>query len=348
MKTILTAVGNSMLNKKISQMEDYNVLTKDISNDEELIEWLERCKNIDVLFLHSNIIKHYKIDEFIKIIRKLQENIIIIFFPDKNAKINIKEDEHLKIYTNLEMDWKVLEDILKKTIKKDNEKCNSKIITISGASGVGKSTFCTFFAKNVQNTKTLLIDFDLDENQIRTILKIKKQPKFIDDIKSLIINVDKNLDVLCHLDTVFSNKEEINFIKIQEMFNQLKEEYNSIIIDTSSKLENEYTKRIFYNSDDVIFLLEPNILGVKKSKNMLEVFENDWKLDSSKIKLVLNKTNIYQISEAILEELFPNMKLLGSIKYKDCYNLMINKNINKREIKKEYEKIYKRIYTNFK
>ncbi len=108
-------------------------------------------------------------------------------------------------------------------------------------------------------------------------------------------------------------------------------------------MENEYTKRIFYNSDEIIFLLEPNILGVKKSKNMLEVLENDWRIQDSKLKLILNKTNIYQISDTIIEELFPNIKLLGRMKYNDAYNLMINKNVDKKEIKKEYEKMYKKI-----
>lgn len=213
--------------------------------------------------------------------------------------------------------------------------------------GFGKSAFSTFLAKNVEdrNMKILLIDFDLEESQIRTLLKIKKQPQYTNNIRDLAINVTKNFDVLCHMDYLFSNKDEINYIKIQEIINQLKEEYNFIIIDTSSKLENEYTKRIFYNSNEILFLLEPNILGVKKSKNMLEVLENDWKIASSKIKIILNKSNMYQISDAILEELFPEIKFIGKMKYMDSYNLMINKSVYKREIKREYEKIYRKIYS---
>lgn len=207
----------------------------------------------------------------------------------------------------------------------------------------GKSTFSTFFAKNVENKKTLLLDFDLEESQIRTILKIKKQPQYKNNIKNMIINISKNLDVLCHLDLGFSNKNELDFLKVQEILNSLKNEYELIIIDTSSKLENEYTKRIFYHSDVIIFLLEPNILGIKKSKNMLEIFENDWKISSEKIKIILNKTNIYQISDEIIKELFPDIKILGKMKYNDAYNLMINKNIDKKEIKKEYEKICKKM-----
>lgn len=209
----------------------------------------------------------------------------------------------------------------------------------------GKSTFSTFFAKSVENEnqKTLLIDFDFTQNQSKLLFKVKRNPEYDGNIEKLVININKNLDILCNLDLVFNEPNMANFIKLQEMLNNVKQNYNLIIIDTSSNLQNEYTKRIFYNSDDIIFLLEPNILGVKKSKDLLEIIENDFKVDNSKIRIVLNKTNIYQISDNIIEELFPDIKLLGKIKYHDAYNLMINKNIHKKEIKKEYEKIYRNL-----
>lgn len=136
MKKVLTAIGNPMLNNKIRKMQEYNILTNDISNDEELIEWLAREKEIDVLFLCSNIIKHYKIDEFLTIIRKVQKNITIIFFKVEDIKINIKEDDKLNIYTSLELDFNALRKILQKETCANIEKHNSKIIAISGASGV--------------------------------------------------------------------------------------------------------------------------------------------------------------------------------------------------------------------
>ncbi len=344
MKKIITAVGNPMLNCKIKEIKDYQVVTEDIKTDEELIEWLERVGEIHILFLGSNIIRNYEIDEFIQIIKKIQKNLLIFFFKEENIETSIQEDDGLQIYTTLDLDLKILEKMLQKALQKDIKKYTSKTIAISGANGVGKSTFSTFLAQNVekQNIKTLLIDFDLEENQVRTLLKIKKQPQYIDNIKDLILKINKNLDVLCHLDLIFS--DEIDFLRFQSIMNRLKEEYNLILIDTSSRFENEYTKRIFYNSDKVIFLLEPNILGIKKAKNMLEVFQEDWKIANEKINLLLNKTNIYQISDTIIEELFPDFKLLGKMKYMDSYNLMINRNVDKKEIRKEYERICKKLF----
>ena len=344
MKKTITAIGNFNLNRELKKLKDCNLVTNDISDDEELIECLEREKEIDMLFVSSNIIKHYGIDEFLKIIRKLQTDIKIYFFKAKDVECKIKEDENFKVFTSFEIDFNILKKDFEEEMIKNNKNDNSQIIAISGASGVGKSVFSTFFAKTVENgnKKILLIDFDLEQNQLRTILKIKKNPKY-NEINELIINVNNNLDILCHLDLIFENNTQMDSFKIQEILKTLRNEYDLIIIDTSSNLENEYTKRIFYNCDNIIFLVEPNIIGVKKAKTMLEVIENDWKVQDFKIKLVLNKTNIYQISDSIIEELFSNLKLIGKIQYRDSYNLMINTTIRKREIQKEYEKIYKKI-----
>ena len=135
-KKVLTAIGNSTLNKKIKKLDDYQILTKDIPNDEELIEWLEREENVEFLFLCSNVIHKYQVDEFIKMIRKLQPDIIIFFFKGENIESSVKEDDNLKIYTGLEVEWKFFEKILQKGIRKNIRKCTSKVVAISGASGV--------------------------------------------------------------------------------------------------------------------------------------------------------------------------------------------------------------------
>lgn len=342
MKKILTAIGNSTLNDKIKTIEGNEVLTEDITNDEELLEVLEREEIVEILFLCKNIINHYTTNEFIELIRKIHHNIFIVLFNGNQKKEKIEEDETLKLYDSMDLDLNTFDKIFQKKNVTNIQKYTSKVISISGANGIGKSTFSTFLAKNVENkdVKILLIDFNLDENHIKTILKLRKTPIYTGNIKSLIVPIHKNLDMLCDLKLVFSNEQEVNFFAVQKMIAEFKEEYNLIIIDTSSKIENDYTKRIFYNSEKVIFLVEPNILGIKKAKDMLEVIENDWRISTEKIKIVLNKTTLYEISESIIQELFSDIKIIGKMKYHDSYNLMINKDIHKKEIKKEYEKIY--------
>ena len=342
-RNVVTAIGHSQLNDKLKKIKDFNIVSDDLSTDEEVIELLEREKNIQFLIIFSKIIVHYKIDEFIEIVKKLQDEIYIIFFKEPDLKNDFLDSENIKIYSNTDIDLEELERSLQQELKKEIKKYSARIIGITGGAGVGKSTFSTVFAKNVENKKVLLIDFDLEENNVRTILKIRKKPKDSCDVKEKIINVTKNLDVLCHLDLHFKIKEQITFFQIQEMINELKNNYDLIIFDTSSRLNQEYTRKLLYNCDEILFLIEPNILGIKKAKNMLEVFENDWRISNEKIKLVSNKAGIYQIDKNIIEELFSPIKVIGKVEYNDVYNLLINKNIQKREIKKEYQKIYSKI-----
>lgn len=347
MKKVLTAIGNNKLNENLKEYKNCEVLCDDIDNEEKFLEILER-KQIDILFISSRIIQEYSIDELFKIIVNMQQEIFIVFFNVDNIEFKADKTQNIKVFEDFEIEKEEIEKILNREEAVEENKC--KIISIFGARGVGKSTFSTFLAKNVDKgkTKTLLIDFDIYENSIRTILKIRKHPKFTGEIKDLIITKEKNFDALCDLDLYFSNREKIDFFKVHEILSNLKKEYDLIIIDTSSNFQNEYTKRIFYNSDDVIFLVEPNILGIKKAKDILEVLENDWKVNDSKIKMIINKSNIYQISESIIEEIFPSLKIYGKIKYNDAYNLMINRSVDKKEIVKEYVKIGEKVVGRFK
>lgn len=342
LKKIITAIGNSSLNEELRQNEKCNILCKDIETDEKLLEFLEK-EDVDILFLSSQIICDYNVEELFKIILNMYPELQIVFFNVNKSNFENVKNKKIKVYEDIEISKFELEEILEYEEEKNQHDC--KIISVFGARGIGKSTFSTFFAKNVDksNAKILLVDFDLFESSIKTILKIKKIPKFTGQIKDLVITKEKNFDVLCDLNLYFNDKEKIDFFKVHQILGELKKEYDLIIIDTSSNFQNEYTKRIIYNSQDVIFLIEPNILGLKKAKNILEVLEYDWKIDNSKIKIVINKSNIYQISESIIEEIFPRLKIIGKIKYNDAYNLMINRSVDKKEIVKEYEKIGEKV-----
>lgn len=118
MRNVLTAIGNPMLNNKFKNIEDYKILADDIETDEELIEYLERVGEVNILFLCSKIIQHYPVDEFIDIIKKIQEDMLIIFFKGENIESSVKEEERLKIYNTLDLDLKIFEKILQKAFQK--------------------------------------------------------------------------------------------------------------------------------------------------------------------------------------------------------------------------------------
>ena len=293
---------------------------------EELIEKINEKNKIK---------KEIEINEEIKQLKK-----IILEKNKKNINIKIIKNK--------------LNNIIKKINKNKNkkerkEKTNKKIISVIGTGGVGKSSFCTIFAKLFNNKKILIIDFDILNSSINSIFGIKKKRtknnniKFNNDIKKLIVKVDKNIEMLCATKILVDEKHK----RIKEEFSnvllELRSKYDLIIIDNSSECFFEYTKEILNKSDTIFFLVEPNVIELKKSRNLLDIYINKWKIKKEKINIIFNKININSIDDKILKTIFSDFKILGKINININYNLIINRNfkfINKK-IKKDYLKIIK-------
>ena len=328
-----------ILKEKNEEIKNY-LISKGIFNiffnNEITIEEL-----IKIINQKNNIKKEIEINEEIKQLKK-------IILEKNNKKINLKifnNDKIKKIKNNLN-------NYIKNKNKKTNEKENNKkIISVVGTGGVGKSSFCTIFAKTIKNKKILIIDFDILNSSINSILGTKKYPKKFKEnnikigVDKLIIRIDKNIDILCA--TKFLVDED--YKKIKEEFsstlNNLKDKYDLIIIDNSSECFFEYTKEILKKSDLILFLVEPNITELKKSRNLLDIYINKWKIKKEKINIIFNKTNINSIDDKILKTLFSDFKILGKIKININHNLIINKNIKiiNKKIKNDYLKIIKNL-----
>ena len=291
---------------------------------EELIEKINEKNKIK---------KEMEINEEIKQLKK-----IILEKNKKNTNIKIIKNKLNNIIKKINKNKKV-----------KKEKINKKIISVIGTGGVGKSSFCTIFAKLFNNKRILIIDFDILNSSINSIFGIKKKPikknniKFNNNIKNLIVKVDKKIDMLCATKILVDEK----YKKIKEEFSnillELKNKYDLIIIDNSSECFLEYTKEILNKSDTIFFLVEPNVIELKKSRNLLDIYINKWKIKKEKINIIFNKININSIDNKILKTIFSDFKILGKIKININYNLIINRNfkfINKK-IKKDYLKIIK-------
>lgn len=179
-----------------------------------------------------------------------------------------------------------------------------KTIVITGVYGSGK----TIVSK-------ILVDF------------IKRKNK-----KVFLLNIKNN-----NFNNYFFNNE----YELKKYIEKIKEKYEYLIIDLSAELKK--VKTILYCGDKIIFLIEPNLSEIEKSKNILDVYINDFEVDVDKIKILFNKSNKYKIAESILEEIFEDFQIIGEIKYDEKYNLIINKNKIENYSEKEYEKIYKSI-----
>ena len=151
--------------------------------------------------------------------------------------------------------------------------------------------------------------------------------------------------MLCATDLLFNKKFQIEKNKIKNILNDLKNSYELIIIDTTSICFFNYTKEILENSNKIIFLVEPNLTEMKKSRNLLDIYLNNWKIKKEKFNIVFNKTNINSTSKKILALLFEDFNILGEIKLNTKYDQIINTNLKiiDRKIEKEYLKIIEKL-----
>lgn len=150
--------------------------------------------------------------------------------------------------------------------------------------------------------------------------------------------------MLCAIDFLFNENYKTEKNKIKNILEELSKKYDEIIIDTTSECFFDYTKEILENTDLIIFLAQSNLIELKKSRNLLDIYINKWQIKKEKIKILFNKENINSIDNKILKILFSDFDILGKIKLNNKFNLIINshlKNIN-RKIKKQIIGIIKK------
>ena len=341
-------IGENTIEKLIEKIKIINKNIKIIIILENKNEELENkliAKGIIKIFYHNNI----EINKFIKFIKENKENENEELKQEINNLKNLilenkkidEENKSKKINNKIKNN--LFEKLNNKYLNKKIAKREKEIISISGPNGVGKSIITVNLAKvmALKKEKILIIDFDILNNNIHTILGVKKHSiKKNYEIENLIIKVNKNIDLLSTTEFLFGSKEKIDINKIENTINKLKEKYNKIIIDTSSECFFDFTKTIIKLSNKNIFVTDTNILEIKKAKELLNIYINNWKIKKNKFNILFNKYNKESISINILKELFCEFNIIGFLKYNSKYNKLINKNnrfnLIDKKLKKEY------------
>lgn len=334
---VLTAIGNPYINEKLKNYENIEVIGKDIQYQEGIIEVLEIRDDIDLLIISNSLPKEYNfnilIDKILKIKNELE---VIVFLESKDENIEnflnsrniykiyyLEKDYEKFFYNFLNSNNEITKEIddFKKLILKNKEVHQAKVIGITGNFGVGKSIVTSLIAITLasKKKKTLIIDYNFTNKSISTIfenLSIRNLKIFTENLK---------------------NQE----YKINEILDFLRKEYDFILVDIDSEIKN--MKNILLNVDNILFLIEPNIIELKKSNILLEILLKDFYLDIDKIKIIFNKINKHSIEQSILKEFFSEFKLIGNLKYDEKYTLYMNKNIDNFKVTYEYEEIYKNL-----
>ncbi len=341
---------------------DYIIINENLSGNIKLIELLEKIKNINnkikIILISKN---NYNNKEILKNIYKKIENI------NKNEIINIisKKDS---VYNKVTIP---INDFFYENTK------DGKIISILGPNGVGKSIFSITLANNINDKKILIIDFDAFNESIYNLLGIKKEKINIQEknniifqqklnnyennskklkkinnfngekyfeVKNLIIKSKYNIDLLSGINIIFNLNYQINPQKLINILNNLKREYDYIIIDTSSDYLLEYTSEIIKISENIIFISGSNLLEIKKTQKLLDIYIEQYNIQKEKINIIFNKWNKNSIDDGVLRELFRDYNILGKIKLSDYYDLAINRNnIKNKKIEKNIKYIRRKI-----
>ena len=279
-------------------------------------------------------------------------------------KINNKKINKLLILNKFKILNKIKNKFYKyipnNILKKYNKSENCEVISVLGAAGVGKSIFTVNLANSYiySKKKILIIDFDVLNNSLHTILGLKKYSKIIREklknnnlinnkinIKELTIKITNKIDLISGINLLFDSKYKISSEKIYNIINELKANYEIIIIDNSAECFFDYTKNIIENSNINIFITEANLSEIKKSKNLLNIYINKWNINKNKINILFNKYNKNSIDINILKNIFSEFNILGKLNFDEKYNLIINKNgiTCDNKIMKEYININKKI-----
>ena len=378
---IITALGNPSLNNELKKYEEFNVIGNDIMYFDGVLEFLELNSEIDYLIL-GEIIDINNLNDFIdKVINNNRKIKIIVVINKKNKKIedillkkgildifyddieiseivNFLKTKNIE-YLNIELRSEI--NNLKKLLNEKNNKKISKnkkiilnnqenkIIGITGARGIGKTSFCVMLANSLKNKKVLIIDFDLINSQINDIYNKKFEYAKIDElnINNYIFNVHNNIDILIGLNILYYYNK-LNLENFKTKINNIKEKYDYILIDTYSEYNFDKNKYILNMADEIFLLTGLNKLEINKTRKLINILIKKWQINNKKINIIYYKFNIleYLINKKIINKnIFENIKIIGKIKNEILFFYNIKNNykfnyINKFFCKKIINKIY--------
>ena len=279
----------------------------------------------------------------------------------KQNKLEEKNELKINLINSQQIYKQKKENLINKNFfrKKKIKEKTEEIICINGTSGIGKSIFTINLAKAINKNKILIIDFDILNNSLHTILGVKRYSEKVMNrkennsgkikVEELIININSKIDLVSGVNFLFESKYKIDNSIIKNILDTLAQKYDAIIIDTSSETYLDYTKEIMKLCKFNIFISGANLLEIAKTKKLLNIYVNNWNIPRKNFSILFNKYDFNSIDFSILKNIFLEFNIIGKLSANSNYNLVINKNksgkLNKR-LQKEYLIIYKNLIKN--
>jgi len=359
-KRLLTAIGDEIINQKIKEKGEYEVIGKDIQYQEGIFEILEKEEIVDFLMVSDFLIGEDSISELLEKIKRKNNNInIILIFSEETEEVQdllkkkiiieaipfrkllennkkINKNENLIFQENIEKKElikeieKLKQEITeikqtKKIIKKD-----CLIIQIIGDRNVGKTSIALLLAKMAPKRKVLLIDFNKEK---KSLIKILKK----EGIKEKEIKINKKIYI----------SEGMGYYKnIKDNLDKLRNKYDLIVIDTNTDNVMKINKELSENIDLNVFVIESTYLGCVKAKDFFYRKRNIF--DFKKTKVLFNNFSKHSMSVAKMIASFSEFTVLGVLRKRKIYEKNINylyqENHKGIRLRLEYRTIYNRIF----
>ena len=144
---------------------------------------------------------------------------------------------------------------------------------------------------------------------------------------------EKNEEIKNSRNKLLKNKKEKLLIITNLKFNEFKKIKNKLIkLNKNLNLEylflNNINKKIKYY-DNIYFLINENILEIKKIKSKIKIINLKYYINNKKINIIFLENKNNSINLKILKNIFKENNILGKIKIKKD-NYLINKKIIKK------------------
>ena len=318
MEKLITALNNNYINKKLRDLNTYEIKYNDICYQEGIFEILN-TEEIDIILLSEILEGPYSIKELIKKIKEKNNKIeIVIILEKKNTELEkfLIENNITNYFYNNELsveDFKKLNFITKKinfnigeiknTILKPKKSINlinkkTKIINVKKKLKSKINVIQNINKNNTKNTKKYIYSFSGKDSLSKSIFIL---------IFSLIMK-NKNKKIL-NIDLDFLNQNINTLFGVQKFPNINKLEINNILelnknISYLSNLkdffENDNEKiihkiNILKEKYDYIFINLSSVSNLMLSKKILEISDYNFFIFNKKKDDILYNNNLLKI-----------------------------------------------------
>ena len=330
MLRIALAINDNKIYETLKKQKDIELVCKEILYKEAILELLEENKKIDIIIIYENLLGEISLINLLKKIKEINKLIKIIVVLEKE---NIETEEKIRklkiknIYYRNNINYKNIIKIIynisnfkfKNTQQENkpykNNKLNNKynfnqIISFVIYNNLNNKKNNILIAKNIskknKNKKIAIVNFKeiknykLKNNTNKRNYEIKKS-----EINKKIKLIKINLFLINYL-----NKNKIENI-FYNIIKSLKLENEIIIFQVNKNLNYKIKKEIFSLSEKIFILTGSNFEELKRTKYILDEYNNRLKLENSEEKITLTLVNKNHINKEIVEECFKNYKVIN-------------------------------------